>query len=220
MTLTAADFPRFPRLREPFNGLSHLTGALLAVAGLTALVLTAHGDPLRLVAFAVYGVSLVALYASSSAYHLLRLTPRGTARLRKLDHLMVFVLIAGTYTPIALLALGGAWGWSVLGVVWGLTVVGFGATFLWIDAPRWVTTGLYLLTGWVGVVALYPLARALPAIGLFWLFAGGVTYSVGAVIYARKRPDPFPGRFGFHEIWHLFVLAASACHYAMMWTLP
>lgn len=207
------------RLREPVNGLTHLFGAALAVVGLVALVIDA-GDELRTTAFAVYGASLVLLYLASSAYHLLPLAPPGVARLRRIDHLMVFVLIAGTYTPVALLALPGAWGWSLFGLTWGFAVLGFVAAYAWLDAPRWVTTGLSLGAGWVGVIALVPLGRALPALGTAWLLAGGVFYSAGAVIYARKRPDPWPGRFGFHEIWHLFVMAGSACHYAMMWTIP
>jgi hemolysin III len=210
--------PRRRRLREPVNGLTHLFGAALAAAGLVALV-AAGGDALRTTAFAIYGASLVLLYLASSAYHLLPLSPRGVARLRRFDHLMVFVLIAGTYTPVSLLALEGAWGWAIFGGAWGLALLGFAQAFLWMDAPRWLSTGLYLAAGWVGLVAIVPLARTLPAAGVFHLFAGGVVYSLGAVVYARKRPDPWPGRFGFHELWHLFVLGGSAFHYAMMWTL-
>ena len=206
-------------VREPWNGLTHLVGAILGVFGALFLVRSAMGDPLRTVAFSLYGASLVLLFGASAAYHSLRLSPGGIEKLRKLDHAMVSVLIAGSYTPICLLGLGGAWGWSLFGVIWGLALVGLLVALLWIGAPRKLVTGLYLLSGWVVVVALYPLVQVLSGPALFWLFAGGLAYTSGAVIYARKRPDPLPGRFGFHEIWHLFVLGGAACHYIMMWQL-
>jgi len=218
-TPAAATRPLLGRLREPVNGLTHLAGAALAAVGLVALV-AGPGGALRTAAFAIYGTSLVLLYLSSSAYHLLPLSPAGVARLRRLDHLMIFLLIAGTYTPVSLLALSGAWGWTVFGLVWGFAALGFLQAWLWLDAPRWLTTALYVCAGWVGVIAIVPLARVLPAAGLFHLLAGGAVYTTGAVVYARRRPDPWPGRFGFHEIWHLFVIGGSAFHYAMMWTLP
>ena len=207
-------------LREPVNGLTHLGGALAAAFGAAVLVHSAGTDPLRAISFTLYGASLVLLFLASAAYHALPVSPRAVARLRKIDHAMVSVLIAGTYTPVSLVALGGVLGWSLFGVSWALALVGLLVALLWIDAPRMLVAGLYLLAGWVGAVALYPLACVLPPAGIIWLIAGGLAYTGGAVIYVRKRPDPLPGRFGFHEIWHLFVLAGGACHYVMMWHLP
>ncbi|MDY0059182.1 MAG: hemolysin III family protein [Myxococcota bacterium] len=206
------------RLREPVNGLTHLLGFVLAIAGHTVLVTLAaqHATSRHVVAFAVYGATLMGLYLASSLYHLLPLTEVGVRRLKRLDHIMVFMLIAGTYTPICLLALGGAWGWSLFGVVWGLAVAGTAFKLCWLGAPRRLVTGIYIAMGWVVLVAIVPLVGALPPGGLLWLALGGLCYTGGAVIYARRRPDPWPGRFGFHEIWHLFVLAGSACHFWMM----
>ncbi len=205
-------------LRQPVSGLTHLVAALLAVAGLVLLVVRAASDASawHVVSFAVYGASLVLLFSASSLYHLLPLSPEGVQALRRVDHTMVAVLVAGTYTPICLVPLHGAWGWSLFGVIWALAVAAIVIKLAWIDTPRWLSVSIYLVMGWLCVVAIYPLTQALPPGALAWLFAGGALYSVGAVIYARKRPDPLPGVFGFHEIWHLFVMAASFSHWWMM----
>jgi hemolysin III len=129
---------------------------------------------------------------------------------------MIYLLIAGTYTPLCLVPLRGPWGFSLLGGIWGLALAGMIAKVFWLQAPRWLSTGIYLLMGWLVVAAISPLWAGLPRGGLLWLGLGGLFYSGGAVVYALKRPDPWPGRFGFHEIWHLMVLAASFCHF---WTM-
>jgi hemolysin III len=167
----------------------------------------------QLVAFGVYGVSLISLYAVSALYHLLPLSRAGVARLRRLDHMTIFVLIAGTYTPFCLLALDGGWRWGLLGLIWGLALGGVLLKLLWMDAPRWLSVVLYLAMGWVALIAAPALFRAVPAEGMAWVLAGGLTYSAGALIYGLKRPNPLPGVFGFHEVWHLFVVAGSACHF-------
>jgi hemolysin III len=202
------------RLREPINGLTHLAGAILAVFALGVLVglAVAAGKVRHLVAFLVFGFSLVALYTSSALYHLLPLSARGVERLRRLDHIMIFVLIAGTYTPFCLIALHGGWRWGLLGTVWGIALAGVGLKFGWMGAPVWFSTALYLVQGWVALAALPVLVRALPAHGLIWLAAGGVIYSLGAVIFAIEWPTIRRGVFEAHELWHLFVLAGSACH--------
>jgi hemolysin III len=209
------DQKRRKRLREPVNGLTHLAGALLASVGLVMLLATAASARRvdQLVAFGVFGLSLVALYAASALYHLLPLSPRGIARLRKVDHVAIFVLIAGTYTPFGLLALDGAWQAGLLALIWGLALCGVLLKLLWMDAPRWLSVALYLGMGWVAVVAAPALLRALPTGGVAWVLAGGLVYSAGALVYGLKRPNPIPGVFGFHELWHLFVVAGSACHF-------
>ncbi len=203
-------------MREPVSGLTHLAGVALAAVGSGLLLATAAGRPDRLVAFGVFGCSLVALYASSALYHLLPLSPRGVARLRRVDHMTIFVLIAGTYTPVCLLALDGGWRAGLLGVVWGLALCGVLLKLLWMGAPRQLSVALYLAMGWLAVVAAPAIFRAVPAGGVAWFLGGGLAYSVGAVVYGLKRPDPLPGVFGFHELWHLFVLAGSACHFWAM----
>ncbi len=206
------------RLRDPFSGLSHLFGALLASSGLALLVTFAalRASAWHVVSFSVYGASMVALFTSSALYHLLPLSEKGTRIFRRIDHIMIFMLIAGTYTPICLVPLRGAWGWSLFGVVWSLAVLGTLGKLLWMDMPRWLSTGIYLMMGWLCVVAVYPVVMSIPTGGLIWLALGGLFYSIGAVIYAIKRPDPWPGVFGFHEVWHLFVLAGAFCHF---WTM-
>ena len=201
------------RLREPVSGLLHLAGAVLAGVGSVLLLTTVAGRPDRLVAFGVFGGSLVALYGASALYHLLPLSPSGVARLRRVDHITIFGLIAGTYTPVCLLALDGGWRVGLLGAVWGLALCGVLLKLLWMDAPRWLSVALYLAMGWLAVIAGSAIFRAVPAGGVAWILGGGLVYSVGAVIYGLKRPDPLPGVFGFHELWHLFVLAGSACHF-------
>jgi hemolysin III len=203
------------RLREPVNGLSHLAGGLLAFVGLVVLLASAAstGRLDQIVAFGIFGTSLIALYLASSLYHLLPLSPAGVARLRKLDHVAIFVLIAGTYTPFCLLALEGGWRWGLLALVWGLALCGVSLKLFWMGAPRWLSVACYLGMGWVAVVAVPALLRTVPAGGMVWVLAGGLTYSAGALVYGLKRPNPVPGVFGFHELWHLFVIAGSTCHF-------
>jgi hemolysin III len=202
-------------VRDPINGLTHLGGGLLASVGLIVLLATAasEGRVDQLVAFGVFGLSLIALYSASALYHLLPLSPAGITRLRRLDHMTIFLLIAGTYTPFCLLALDGAWRVGLLCLIWALALWGILLKLLWMGAPRWLSVGLYLGMGWVALVAAPALFRAVPARGMAWVLAGGLVYSAGALVYGLKRPNPIPGVFGFHELWHLFVMAGSACHF-------
>src|ERR671913_203487 len=203
------------RLREPVNGLTHLAAGLLAFIGLVVLMATAAsaGRTDQLVAFGVFGVSLISLYTASTLYHLLPLSPVGVARLRRLDHMMIFVLIAGTYTPFCLLALEGAWRVGLLSMIWGLAVCGILLKLFWMGAPRWLSVALYLGMGWVGVIAAPALFLAVPTGGIVWVLGGGLLFTAGALIYWLKRPNLVPGLFEFHELWHLFVVAGSACHF-------
>jgi hemolysin III len=193
---------------EKFNGLTHLSGALLALAGTVVLVVLAalKADPWKIVSFSIYGATLLFLYASSTLYH----STRGRAKevFRKLDHAAIYLLIAGTYTPFTLVSLNGPWGWSLFGVVWTLAVAGI-LQELWLaGGARLVSLVLYLLMGWVAIVAVVPLIDALSWQGFAWVIAGGLVYTAGVVFYF------FDERFRhFHGIWHLFVLAGSAIHY-------
>ena len=203
------------RIREPVNGASHLVGLLLAGAGTILLLRMAQG-PGELVAFGVYGATLILLYGASTLYHTLTLPERPRRALRTLDHIAIYFLIAGTYTPVALITLKGPLGWTLLAAVWLIALAGVPFKLFFLDAPVWLSTGTYLAMGYLALVAVVPIAHAVSFHGLAWLVAGGIAYTIGAVIYARQRPDPFPGRFGHHEIWHLLVLAGSACHFAFM----
>ena len=207
------------RLREPVNALTHAVGVVLGLIGTGVLVVQAGDDPWRIFSVLVYGVSLVLLFSASTMLHAARVGAAALRRLRVFDHAAIFVLIAGSYTPIALITLHEAqpWvGWTVFAVAWGLATLGVLFKLVWIGAPRWISTGLYLGMGWMALAALRPLVEALPAAALAWLVAGGVIYSLGAIVYATKKPDPVPGVFGYHELWHLFVLGGSACHFVLM----
>ena len=193
---------------ERFNGLTHLTGAFLALAGAVVLIVigSLKADPWKIVSFSIYGATLFFLYLSSTLYH----STRGRAKeiCRKLDHSAIYLLIAGSYTPFALVTLNGPWGWSLFGVVWGLAVLGI-VQELWLArGARKLSLAIYLLMGWVSLAAVVPLVQALSWSGFAWLAAGGVVYTAGVVFYL------FDDRFRhFHGIWHLFVLAGSAIHY-------
>ena len=203
------------RIREPFNGASHLIGLLLGGAGTVMLLGMARSSQQR-VALSIYGATLILLYAASTLYHSLPLSERQLRRLRTLDHIAIYFLIAGTYTPIALITLNSRLGWILLASVWLIALAGVPFKLFYLDAPVWLSTGTYLLMGYLAMVAVVPLARAVHLGGLSWLVAGGIAYTIGAVIYSRRRPDPFPGVFGHHEIWHVLVLIGSACHFAFM----
>lgn len=204
-------------LKHPFSGLSHLAGAVLSLLGLIALLGAAGGKLWHTVSFAVYGATLVLLYTASGLYHLLRLPPPQEERLLGLDRAAIYALIAGTYTPLCLVALRGPWGWSLLGLVWGLALAGIA-----VDArlrrrlPNWLQGLLYLGVGWVAVIAAGPLMRALAGPALWWLLGGSLIYTVGAAICVSERPRLLPGVFDAHDLWHLLVLVASACHFLLM----
>jgi hemolysin III len=203
------------KFRDPVSGLTHFVGFLLSLAALVLLVTYAaiQGTTWHNVAFAIFGTSLILLYGASSMYHLLPLSPRGITMLRRIDHVMIFVLIAGTYTPVCLIPMRGVWGWSLFGIIWSMAIAGIFQALFWIHAPRWFSTSLYLVMGWIVIIAFYPLVQSIPFSGIMWFVLGGLCYTGGALIYALKRPNPVPGIFGFHEIWHLFVLAGSFCHF-------
>jgi hemolysin III len=168
------------------------------------------------VAAAIYGLGLCALFGGSATYHRWRWNPRWRPLLRRVDHSTIFVFIAATYTPIALLVLHGPLRIVVLALAWAGALAGVAFSLAWIDAPRWLVAGTYLGLGWMAVVAAPQLAQRLPAAPLALIAAGGLLYTVGAVVYARRRPDPWPRVFGFHEIFHAFVIAAAVAHFVAM----
>ena len=193
---------------ERFNTITHLVGSVLAVAGTGALVTIAalSGDARRIIAVAVYGGMLVLLYLSSTLYH----TLRGPAKkvFHVFDHCAIYLLIAGTYTPFTLIALRGPWGWSLFAIVWTLAILGIAKDVFLHNRYRWVSVMLYVLMGWLVVVAMTPLKQAVPPAGVIWLAAGGVIYTVGIGFFAVSKHV-----IHAHGVWHLFVLAGSICHY-------
>ncbi len=199
----------YPPREELANRLTHGLGAALSMAGLVLLVVfsSQHGDAWHVASTAIFGAALVLLYTSSTLYHTFR-RERLRRLLQKFDHAAIFLLIAGTYTPFLLVTLRGPWGWSLFGVVWSLAIAGVALKFKYAGRFRLVSTLIYLVMGWLVMVAIKPLIAALPAGGLSLLVAGGLCYSGGAMIYLWKRL-PY-----HHAIWHLFVLAGSGCHWA------
>jgi hemolysin III len=199
--------------REPFNAISHLVGAILGLAGMVYLLVLSRTDPRAMIGFGIYGLLTVLLFGSSAAYHW---SHRGSELLRKLDHTAIYLMIAGTYTPVCLLGLPGMPGVVVLALQWSLAVIGLVATVTMRKPPTWLRLTLYLVMGWMALPLAGMIVREASPATFAWIVAGGLAYTLGCVIYAAKRPNPWPGRFGFHEIWHLFVLAGGICHFAVM----
>jgi hemolysin III len=195
-------------VEEIANTITHGVGLALSVAGLVILLVLAalRGGALQIVSCAIYGTTLITLYAASTLYHGIA-APRFKRALRIFDHSAIFLLIAGTYTPFLLVNLRGAWGWSLFGVVWGLAMAGIVFKFWFVERFGFLSTTVYLLMGWLVVIAARPVLSHVPASGLIWLVAGGLCYTAGVIFYASKR-IPYA-----HVIWHVFVLAGSTCHY-------
>lgn len=193
---------------ERFNSISHLFGAVLAAIGATLLIVLAArlGDPWKIVSFSVYGAMLLTLYVGSTLYH----SMRGRAKdvLRKFDHCAIYLLIAGSYTPFVLVTLRGAWGWSLFGAVWGLALLGIVQEIWFAKGARLLSLAIYVLMGWLALIAIVPLISALTLAGFAWLAAGGLLYTIGVIFYVNDEKM----RHG-HGIWHLFVLGGSICHY-------
>ncbi|MBI2145617.1 hemolysin III family protein [Candidatus Woesearchaeota archaeon] len=200
-------------VNEPLSSLIHLAGFFLAIAALVVLVVFAarHKDAWAIVAFSIFGASMMLLYLFSTLYHLVPSSSRAKEVFRRIDKSMIYVLIAGTYTAVCLTVLRGWWGWSLLGVTWAIAVTGIALS----SATRmkaWLSTALYLAMGWLGVVAIYPLVQELPAQGLWWLLAGGIFYTLGAAFFSLDSIVPRARWFGMHEIFHVLVIAGSFSH--------
>lgn len=195
---------------EPASSISHMAGAGLSIVVFPLLILAADG-PLAITSAAVFGVSLIAAYSLSAIYHAFPKEHVAKKWLRRMDHVAIFLLIAGTYTPVVLVGLGGTWGWSLFGVVWGLAILGIVLKLTVGAGPKWIQPVLYITLGWMVVVAAPAMLEAVPTGGLLWLLAGGIIYSVGAIIYATHKDGKLWGLDG-HDLWHFFVIGGSACH--------
>ena len=201
---------------EPLSGITHLIGTILGIAGLIILIVLAvrHASVWHIVGFSIFGASLILLYLSSTLYHLI---PIRREIFRKIDHSMIFVLIAGTYTPLCITVLRGGMGWSIFGIVWGIAIIGI---IMKITSSRpikpWVSTLIYIAMGWIMIVAISPLSKILPAGAIFLLFTGGILYTIGTIFYGLGRRSGVKRIFGMHEIFHLFVLTGSFSHYLLM----
>ena len=203
-------------IREPFNALSHLVGALLSFSALLAMAIKAaysQAPAAHVTAVVIFGISLILLYTASTVYHSVKARPGVIAFFRKLDHSMIFLLIAGSYAPFCLIALEGMLGWSIFAIVALLGISGILFKMIWFHSPRWLSTAIYILMGWIIVFAAAPLAASMSTAGLGLLIAGGLLYTIGGVIYWLK-PDFLSSRYlGFHEIFHIFILLGSTCHF-------
>ncbi|HCR71331.1 MAG TPA: hypothetical protein DIW23_07810 [Anaerolineae bacterium] len=201
------------KLREPVNSLTHWVGAVLALIGLIALLIVGWSTPAKIISLAIYGVSLIFLFSASATYHMVRVKDKALEIFRKVDHAAIYVLIAGTYTPFCVNAFEGFWKWGMLSIIWSLAVIGIVVKIFYIKSPRWLSAGIYVIMGWISVSAAGQMLSALPTWVFAWLLAGGIIYTLGAVVYATKIFNFKPGVFGFHEVWHIFVLLAAAAHY-------
>lgn len=201
-------------MKAPVNASTHLVACGAAIVGLAFLLARAWGNDIKLVVLAVYGISLVTMFGASGVYHAVTRWPRLTAVLRRIDHASIFLMIAGSYTPVLFFGLAGAWRWAMLLAIWTVSAAAIVLAIRFIEAPRWLSTALYVTLGWLAVIPSAKLVAALPAAAIALIALGGLLYTIGAIVYATKRPDLVPNRFGFHELFHLFVVAAAAAHYA------
>ena len=207
------------KVKDPVSGYSHLVGFILSIASLVLLIIfsSKYGEGAwDIVSFTIFGVGMILLYLFSTLYHLLNLNERPMVLFKKFDHIMIYLFIACCYTPMCLGPLRGGWGWSIFGIIWLIAILGAIFTAIWINAPRWLTTGIYLFMGWVVLIAIYPIAKIFNSLqaldSLLWLVATGVLYTIGAIIYGLKKPN-FNKYFGFHELFHIFILLGSFCYF-------
>jgi len=204
-------------IREPVNGLTHLAGAFLSFVGLLAMVVKVSMEgaaPLELLAVIIFGLSLILLYSASATYHMVIARDKVIAFYRRMDHSMIYILIAGTYTPFCLIALNGATGWTLFGIISVLAVMGVIFKMIWFHCPRWVSTSLYLAMGWLVILFISPLSAVMATGGLLLLILGGVFYTIGGIIYGLKPTWLQFKHIGFHEIFHIFVLFGSFAHFS------
>lgn len=199
--------------KDPASALTHFAGFIAGIIGLIYLLVASPSDNTKLVTFAVYGISLCLLFLASATYHFFDLGDRGNLWLRRGDHSAIFLLIGGSYVPVFVHYLEGAWRFWMLTATAAIAVFGILFKLTWFHAPRWLNAGMYLLMGWMVVIPGSRLFDAMSPEVFNYVLAGGIFYSVGAVIYALKRPDPWPETFGFHEVWHCFVLAGAGSHF-------
>lgn len=209
------------KVKDPGSALTHFIAMIGAAAAAVPLLLKASHEPdsIHFLSLLVFIISMILLYAASTIYHTLDISENINRCLRKLDHMMIFILIAGTYTPVCLIVLGDRSGYLLLSLVWGIALAGILINALWINCPKWFSSMIYIAMGWVCILAFKQIILALPRAAFGWLLAGGIIYTVGGIIYALKLPI-FNSRhknFGSHEVFHLFVMGGSLCHYIMMY---
>ena len=209
------------RIKDPGSAITHFIGMVMAaIASVPLLIKAAHQpDSVYIIAMSVYAASLILLYAASTTYHTFDISERVNKLLKKIDHMMISILIAGSYTPVCLIALKGRLGIILLSIVWGIAIAGILIKAFWIFCPKWVSSVLYIGMGWTCVLAFTQLLSNLAPAAFGWLLAGGIIYTIGGVIYALKLPlfNSRHQNFGSHEIFHLFVMAGSACHFIVMY---
>ncbi len=201
--------------REPVNALTHLFGALLAIIGLFILLVITikiKNTPVNILSIIIFGISMILLYLASGIYHMIKGSDKVIYYLQRVDHSMIFILIAGTYTPFCLLGLSGGWKWTFISVIWALAVVGIILTVFYPGMPRFIKTTLYIMMGWIAIIAIYPLYLALSLNGILFLIFGGIAYTLGGVIYGLKKPN-LSYYFGHHELFHICVMLGTILHY-------
>ncbi|AOM84208.1 PAQR family membrane homeostasis protein TrhA [Salisediminibacterium beveridgei] len=203
-------------IREPINSLTHWFGALLSIIGLTAMLIRASESgftTLEITAVLIFGISLILLYTASATYHMIQAKDSVIAFFRRLDHSMIYILIAGTYTPFCLIALQGPAGWTLFFIVTAMAIAGVIFKLVWFHSPRWLSTGIYIGMGWMIVFFIVPLTSVLDTTGLILLVAGGVLYTIGGVLYAIKPNWSLLNAIGYHEVFHIFILLGSLAHF-------
>ena len=207
-------------IREPGSAITHFIGCLMALIAASPLLIKAHGNSTNLLAMAVFAGSMVLLYGASTMYHsICHVSAKVLCVFRKLDHMMIFVLIAGSYTPVCMIVLGGKKGYTLLALVWGIALIGIIIKGLWITCPKWFSSIIYIAMGWTCLPVFGTLFHTLPRAAFGWLLAGGIIYTIGGIIYALKLPvfNSMHKFFVSHEIFHLFVMGGSICHFIFMY---
>lgn len=209
------------KVKDPGSAITHFIGMMMAIFASTPLLIKAARQPdkIHMIALGIFIASMILLYAASTLYHTLDLSEKANKMLKKIDHMMIFVLIAGSYTPICLIALPQPLGMQLLTLVWGIAIVGIIVKLFWVTCPKWFSSVLYIGMGWTCVLAFTQILNSLPKAAFGWLLAGGIIYTIGGIIYALKLPifNSKHKYFGSHEIFHLFVMGGSICHFIVMY---
>lgn len=212
---------RHMRIKDPGSSITHFIGLVMAVFGTAPIIRRASTtqDPLHVISITIFIVSMILLYAASTIYHTYDISKDANIILKKIDHCMIFVLIAGSYTPICLLTLNGKTGLMMFIAVWTIALLGILFKLCWVTCPKWISSVLYIGMGWICIFAFAKIYHSLPTAAFLWLLAGGIIYTIGGIIYALKLPlfNNLHKNFGSHEIFHLFVMGGSICHYIMMY---
>ncbi|CAM2852304.1 hemolysin III family protein [Hathewaya histolytica] len=203
-------------IREPINGITHLIGAILSFVALIAMIIKTsiyNPEPLGITAVIIFGISMILLYSASATYHMVVASEKVIKFLRRLDHSMIFILIAGSYTPFCLIALRGFTGWILFSIIMFIALCGIVFKMIWFKCPRWLCTSIYICMGWIAALVIYPLYTKISGKGIFWLVCGGILYTVGGLIYGTKPNFLKLKYLGFHEIFHIFIMLGTLSHF-------